>query len=293
MYLSNGFSKTLTLSQGDHRITVESGKGNLHIEEDRQHLKLYVPRESTARERCYLSQLPQRLLHYLAISDVAAKSTLTAVLTGSQAVLNDILEYDGIVEVPGLVPLQSAVLHEENLEYHTVESDISTSTAASQQQITPPSESTGSPARTPLRPTTTPSPNQFAQESTSSANQSNSAFTFSYDPPHRTSFPEPHLTPTPSPGPSLSPLVPETTARIFDRTEEYRALLDRTITAASRARFPSRSLFDRNGLLHAGHSNAGTNGPRISLSSSVFGDRSLNQMSHDMKIGAAGELFVS
>jgi hypothetical protein len=208
-------------------------------------------------------------------------------------VLNDVLEYDGIVEVPGLVPLQSTVLHEEDREYHAVESDIPASSSVLQQPPTPPSESAGSTAVSPLRPITIISQNRPARESITSANWSNSTFTFTYDPPHRTSFPARPRTPTPSPGPSLSALVQETAPRIFDNTEEYRALLDRIITAGGQARFPSRSLFDPSGLLHAGHSNPGTSRQRTSLSNSVFGDRSQNQMSHDMKVGAAGELFVS
>jgi hypothetical protein len=113
VYRSDGFSKTLTLHQGGGRITVESGKANLHIKEDGKNLTLFVPRDSTARERCYLSQLPNQLLGYLAISDTAAKSTLTAVLTGSQSVLDDLLEDYGIIEVPDLVPLQSTTQYEE------------------------------------------------------------------------------------------------------------------------------------------------------------------------------------
>jgi hypothetical protein len=292
VYQSDGFSKTLVLCQGGRRITVESGKANLHIKEDKKHLTLYVPREGIARERCYLSQLPERLLGYLAISDTAAKSTLTAILTGSQSVLNDILEDSGIVQVSGLLPLRSTIQQEDELEYHTVETDIKTSSSARPQRATPPGRSPGSPARTPFRPTTTPSPNPFARGSTTSANSSNSTFTFTYDPPVGTSSPAHPITPTPSPGPSSGPLVQETPT-VFDSTKEYRALLDRVITAASQAKFPSRSLFDPNGLLHAGHSNPGMSRQRTGLSKSIFGNRSQNRMSHETKVGAAGELFVS
>jgi hypothetical protein len=69
-------------------------------------------------------------------------------------------------------------------------------------------------------------------------------------------------------------------------------LLDRVITAASRAGLPPPSLFDRNGRLLPTASITGTNRQRTILSDAVFGNRSQNQVSHDMKIGAAGELFV-
>lgn len=292
VYRSDGFSKTLTLCQGDSRITVESGKANLHIKEDNKNLTLFVPRDSTARERCYLSQLPNRLLGYLAISDTAAKSTLTAVLTGSQSVLDDLLEDYGIVEVPGLVPLQSTTQYEEDLEYHTVETDSAASSSARQQRATPVAASDRSPGRGPFTPTTTPSPNSFAGGSTTSANWSNSGLPSTFHPPERTSLSAHPITPIPSPGRPSSPENQDQASSVFGSNEEYRTLLDRVIAAASRAGFPSPPLFDRNGRLLPTVSSTGTNRQRTTLSDTVFGNRSQNQVSHDMKIGAAGELFV-
>jgi hypothetical protein len=293
VYRSDGFSKTLTLRQGGGRITVESGKANLHIKEDNETLTLFVPRDSTARERCYLSQLPNRLLGYLAISDTAAKSTLTAVLTCSQAVLDDLLEDNGIIEVPGLVPLQSTTQCEENLEYHTVEKDSATSSSARQQRATPVAESDRSPGQGPFTPNTTPSLYSSVGGSTTSANRSNSTFRFTFNPPEPTSSSAHPITPIPSPGRSPSPGNQDPAPRVFGSNEEYRTLLDRVITAASRAGFPPPPLFDHNGRLLYPASITETNRQRTILPDTVFGNRSQNQVSHDVKIGAAGELFVS
>jgi hypothetical protein len=293
VYRSDGFSKTLTLCQGGDRITVESGKANLHIKEDNKNLTLFVPRDSTARERCYLSQLPNRLLGYLAISDTAAKSTLTAVLTGSQSVLDDLLEDYGIIEVPGLVPLQSTTTqYEEDLEYHTVETDSATSSSAHQQRATPVTASDCSPGRGPFTSTAMPSPNSFAGGSTTSANWSNNGLLSTFHPPERASFPAHPITPTPSPGRSSSPENQDPASRVFGSNEEYRTLLDSVIAAASHVGFPSPSLCDPNGRLLPSASSTRTNRQRTTLPSTVFGNRSQNQVSHDMKIGAAGELFV-
>jgi len=251
-----------------------------------------VPRDSTARERCYLSQLPNQLLGYLAISDTAAKSTLTAVLTGSQSVLDDLLEDYGIIEVPDLVPLQSTTQYEEDLEYHTVGTDSATSSSARQQRATPVAARDRSPGRGPFTPTTTPSPNSIAGGSTTSANWPNSGLPSTFHQPKRTSLSAHPITPIPSPGRFSSPENQDPASRVFGGNEEYRMLLDRVIAAASRAGFPSPSLFDRNGRLVPPASGTGTNRQRTALSDAVFGNRSQNQVRHDMKIGAAGELFV-
>jgi hypothetical protein len=290
VYRSDGFSKTLTLRQGGGRITVESGKANLHIREDNKTLTLFVPRDSIARERCYLSQLPSRLLGYLAISDTAAKSTLTAVLTCSQAVLDDLLEDNGIIEVPGLVPLQSTTQCEEDPEYHTVETDNATSSSARQQRATPVAESDHSPG--PFTLNTTPSLYSFVGGSATSANRSNSAFRFTFSQPEPTSFSAHPITPIPPPGRSPSPGNQDPAPSVFGSNEEYRTILDSIITAASRAAFPPPPLFDHNGRLLQPASITGTNRQRTILPDTVFGNRSQNQVSHDVKVGAAGELFV-
>jgi hypothetical protein len=203
---------------------------------------------------------------------------LTAVLTGSQSVLDDLLEDYGIIEVPDLVPLQSTTQYEEDLEYHTVGTDSATSSSARQQRATPVAARDRSPGRGPFTPTTTPSPNSFAGGSTTSTNWSS----LSAHP----------ITPIPSPGRSSSPENQDPASRVFGSNEEYRMLLDRVIAAASHAGFPSPSLFDRNGRLVPTASSTGTNRQRTTLSDAVFGNRSQNQVRHDMKIGAAGELFV-
>lgn len=213
-------------------------------------------------------------------------------LTCSQAVLDDLLEDNGIIEVPGLVPSQSTTQYEEDLEYHTAETDSATSSSARQQRATPVAENDRSPGRGPFTPNTTPSLHSFAGGSTTSANRSNSAFRFAFNPPEPTSFSAHPITPIPSPGRPSSPGNQDPAPRVFGSNEEYRTLLDRVITAASRAGFPPPLLFDRNGRLLRPASITGANRQRTILLDAVFGNRSQNQVSHDVKIGAAGELFV-
>ena len=74
---------------------------------------------------------------------------------------------------------------------------------------------------------------------------------------------------------------------IFNSGHEYRALLDRVIRAASRAPFP------RPGVPSPETGSDLDDATTILLSDTVFGRRSDGKVSHDVKIGAAGELFVS
>lgn len=71
---------------------------------------------------------------------------------------------------------------------------------------------------------------------------------------------------------------------------QYRALLDRVVAAARAATFPSRGAFDMSGLRDTlpGNSSAGFDGL-----DTMNRFRSSSQLERDKKIGAAGELYVS
>ena len=77
------------------------------------------------------------------------------------------------------------------------------------------------------------------------------------------------------------------TPEISTSVHEYRTLLDRVIRAASRAQFPMPGVPSPE---PASDSNDDT---PVVLSDTVFGRRSDGKVSHDVKIGAGGELYVS
>jgi hypothetical protein len=72
---------------------------------------------------------------------------------------------------------------------------------------------------------------------------------------------------------------------------EYRRLLNNVIAAAKSKRggFPTRGAFNLDGLFNALSISSDTDPASYD---SPFGVRSKNQLDHDMKIGAAGELYV-
>jgi hypothetical protein len=79
----------------------------------------------------------------------------------------------------------------------------------------------------------------------------------------------------------------------FESNNLYERLLDKVITASKTAIFPTQNPFSMASLLQALPTNASPESSRSAEFSGAFGIRSENQMQHDMKIGAAGELFVS
>lgn len=80
--------------------------------------------------------------------------------------------------------------------------------------------------------------------------------------------------------------------QVLSSSTEYRLLLDRIIKAAETTSFPSKRTFNSDDMANALPCQDGPESPFVRLPNSVFGVRSENQMRHDMKIGAAGELFV-
>jgi hypothetical protein len=86
-------------------VTVESSTGTLHINEENGGLRIYVPKDSKERRRCYLLKLPKKLLSQLDIDRDAAIAVMQLVLQGPVEFLDDVLEENGIIEVPGLESL--------------------------------------------------------------------------------------------------------------------------------------------------------------------------------------------
>ena len=110
----------------------------------------------------------------------------------------------------------------------------------------------------------------------------------------RAQFAKPHIAPISSPRPSQhSPndKIPPAIFNVDSSKADYRRLLDRVIKAAKSKRggFPSKGAFDVQDLLSALPINASEDPPNYYL---PFGVRSENQLAHDMRVGAAGELYV-
>ena len=301
IFKSDGISKSLTLTQGRQSVSVESTKANFHLEQVDDRLHLYVPRNRCDREVCYIRQLPRNLLDFIKVQDPNAESIISGIICSSVLdVVDEVLKDAGIIEVPGVNRPNDAnddqdSARGENEDVETVE--VETSQSANLARVQPSTAINGISVVGSVADGGTPSPRgQYARRSISSSSSSGI-----FTPPLSSVATEPQ-------GPPFVPFAnqphhqrsqsPQPTASAISSFSQYAALLDRIINAASRVMFPTRGTFDFGALRDALPSNLDFQLPletenETRLGYLPFGVRSMNQIAHDMKIGAAGELFVS
>lgn len=208
-----------------------------------------------------MTQLPKTLVRYLGIDDLTALSSFRAVLASSFQVLDIVLEDDGIVEALDLESSDS--IQDEDLdvgtEQNTLEITTPSSTISSSQQG-------GSSHQQPVH---TPS------ETPIQSPESDIDRPYDNRPPWR------------DPSPNMGVIADD----LYARETEYARLLRKIVNAARRATIPAIGAFDLQALANSfpSHNNEDTG----TLPGLPFGVRSQDQLGHDIKIGAAGELFVS
>lgn len=258
--------------------TAESSQGVLHIEERDGIPQLFVPRNSRDRNLCFSGQLPKSLARYLGITDPAAAERFRVIVLSSADVIDDVLDEDGIIRAPDIdfSSSESNTLGEESDELNT---DVSI--------MTPTSSEDRASATHQLRPgAPRPIP----------ANVLNL--------PARANFPQigaplvvPRATHEPRPlalaedgRPDFHPSShsdPEI-ATPLSSTTQYVQVLEKVIEKGRREVFPSA---EAPGLQNRAENLPFANGDVTH--GSPFGPRSQNRIEHDIKIGAAGELYVS
>ena len=115
---SDGIARTITLSlDGIEPVTVEGANAKLHIEESDNCLRLYVPRDSTERELCFLKGLPEGLATYLGVKEIKAVKVLGDILKATSAlVISELLEEHGIDRLPWPDHVQHNVSSNETQE---------------------------------------------------------------------------------------------------------------------------------------------------------------------------------
>jgi hypothetical protein len=129
VYPTERIISKLIIKQDGQTISVNAQKYKLHIEETSSVLRIYVPKNSKARELCYLRLLPSRMFHQVFMqrklrtvsseSDLRAIGIIADVLKSSDAAVEDVLEHAGIVGVP---------FQDEFVEpFHELESEPKTS----------------------------------------------------------------------------------------------------------------------------------------------------------------------
>lgn len=296
VYRSSGITKTLTITLNGTDTTIEGATGNLHIEHDDLQIRLYVPNRAEDREFCYLSDIPETLASHLAISNPAAVKVIGDIVHASRSsILNRLLEEHGIVRVPGIEPIPHLVPGEHSIMASIENTDVTVAQSSLNQQrrssatslvqnlnrptLNHPSDSSST---TPIHDTNTSRFGRSASPRTPDRTESSISERFLSPSGH--SISRGIVTPrsSVSPSPSRERDVPRHGRDTVDNN--YRILLNDVINAAARTRFP---VYIPMGSAIAAHANPTT------LPENVFGRRSENQMSHDVNIGAAGELYVS
>ncbi|KAF4468849.1 ATPase-like ATP-binding domain [Fusarium albosuccineum] len=306
----DGISSVLEIFQNRQRFQVTMAAANEHIDDETtDRLVIYVPKERKAQELCFGSVLPRKLAAWLMRRPTSDNeraieadivNALTSIFACDRSVLDDVLDDQGIIQVPF-----------ENED----ESDDDSEDDRAEDQEKPEEEEHGlseSAIETDDGEQTTP---------THSSTNNNS-------PPHvGSSRDEPARAPTetiverdsrrghishlPRPGvgdgssqalpssPSLNTpsyqtpqyLPPETR---FPEGFEYLMILDTVVETARRTSFPPRVSFDMSDMQSALPGVTGLADVYESFDGlDVMGRfRSTKQLERDKKIGAAGELYV-
>ena len=263
--------KTITLSlDGIESVTVEGASAKLHIEESDSCLRVYVPKNSAERELCLLKGLPEGLASYLGINEIKAVKVLGDILKATSAfVINELLEEHGIDRLPWPDPVQHNVSSNE-----TQESDRLTPERPSRPRASTPVQGSRSP-----RHASTPR--------TSFSSQTESPFNSDTNLPASPSFFESANTPRSSLSPAPTPVQVESARRHSINNDEYVSLLSFVIAAAAKGGKNGCTTRRKHLVIPS------TDIPEpVQYSDALFGKRSDNQMAHDIKIGAAGELYV-
>lgn len=288
--MSDGITKNITISLGQTNTTVEGASGNLHILEDDTRFRFYVPKERQDRELCYLFQIPGTLLALLKIMDHEASKVIGDIVNATcSAVTDRLLVEHGIVRVQGIEPMPPP--SEPSIIASVEHPDIEISRPTSQASRSPGTRPMRDPSVSDAGWTPSPSPVRSLIDRSLSATPISHSYSRSLDTPRsRTSSGStrerivPRLEPRSSISPSPSGRRRRSRSTQENDLGEYRDLLDRVIAAAAHYQLPT---------CEANIPVTAPDRDPIVLSDAVFGKRSENQMSHDVRIGAAGELFVS
>ncbi|KAH7166472.1 hypothetical protein EDB81DRAFT_713041 [Dactylonectria macrodidyma] len=319
-----GISSVLEIFQNRQSFQVEVTTANVHIDDETsEELTIYVPKKRREREFCFCSVLPRKLAAWLMRHptsleegpvEIDAVIALTSIFACDQSVLDDILDYQGILQVTfenedeGHDDEDEDEVEdegrEEEQEQEQQQSDnpLGTEDSSSEQQMTP-THSSVNDSLSPQVGLSDAEPERGLTETEVEIISRQSHLSNHSRPGGRDDSSRPALIHLPSQSPSdSSPRSPRYLSSTVlgqpqSRSSEdahYLAILNRVIEKARRAAFPSRGAFDMSDLRGALSGGAGNSAEHESFDGldvmSRF--RSTNQLERDKKIGAAGELYV-
>lgn len=279
--MSDTIVKTVTIAlAGLEPVTIEGEKAKLHMEETNNHLKLYVPQEKRQRELCFFKVLPDKLAAYLGIRKQEAVKVLGNVLNGSASIVNDLLEEHGIVPLPWTETIQRSTSRHE----HSESDEEAVGEARPGRTSRQPSSSGGSTPerrRNTSQRTSNARPRLGSRSNSSYGEETESSYGRSPFTPATSGFTSSLNTPRSSLTPTRVSVQLQAAPMQTLPNVEYVALLGYIIAAAAAAALQTLGLpplaehFEPSELIDT-----------------AFGIRSENPIAHDIKVGAAGELYV-
>ena len=274
--VSDTIVKTVTISlDGLDPVTIEGEMAKLHIEEANKHLKLFVPQDRRNRELCFVTVLPDRLAAYLGIREREAVKVLGDLLNGSASILDDILEEYGVVPLPWTEPASHQYLEIDEEHMNEARPGLTPRQPSGSRENTPER------GRDTFQRTDNVTPRAGSRIDSSYGRQTDSSYARSTFTPATPSFtgslntPRSSLTPAPIPV-RLQEAPVQTLPNL-----QYIALLNYVIAAAAAHVLQTLGLSPLTEQLEP-----------TQLPDTAFGQRSENPVAHDIKIGAAGELYV-
>ncbi|TEY73343.1 hypothetical protein BOTCAL_0079g00080 [Botryotinia calthae] len=105
VFTSDSITKEVSIAQNKKITSVKVHTAFLHIAQDDNQLKLYVPKEQRQREVCLSRQLPIELLKHLGVPNYSKGAELGSIIRATSSFAIDaILDSDGIIDVPGIFP---------------------------------------------------------------------------------------------------------------------------------------------------------------------------------------------
>ena len=290
VYETDGIVRNLVYTQKIETVTVEVHKRKFHISEDSGILKVYVPKDRKDQELCFLQLLPTKLFNEVMMGDKTSNSTLAsdaeavriiaALFMSSDEVVCDLLDEAGIIPVP----------YPDEFDIEAFEQASSIVDSAIQYENHSPINIETEPGE---------SPKEDREQSLEKSVSSPGSGLLSSTPPssYRTSY---RVASPTYRQPSISSFSSRPSTSLSNEfapfsvnsgQAEYRRLLSNIIAAAKSKRggFPTRGAFNLDDLLNALPIESDAEPISYDL---PFGVRSENQLEHDMKVGAAGELYV-
>ncbi|KAH6672240.1 hypothetical protein B0J14DRAFT_69385 [Halenospora varia] len=293
---SERISTKHTLHLASENIQVLAPEGYVHVAIEENGLKIFVPRNRKDREICYLTNLPGALVKVFGISK-SAREIIGNVLKSSLFAMDHLLETEGIGRVFSITP-PPRVLPEESEQEALLTTEEATAASRNSRARSAPLLSSGrTRAISPVSGPEDREPALYApgadvpdlhlgppseHEETSRPSTAMSDYRGT---PASSGFrdPTPHFSPEPVPRFARSPTPEIFQQENLTRNSAYRELLDHVIRIGGRTTLPHRDFIPQvgNGQVHQGFDHE-----------AAFGIRTQTQMAHDIKIGAAGELFV-